>query len=243
MAKASEFENHCWKGLFSEQLIKQSSTYVRETHVGDKPGLLLIDLYNFVYDGGNRPVHEIEEEFSLTCGEYAWNAIEPTKHLIAAARNAGIPIIYSTRHLDTGDVFSTKSVVRRKRGPDAYEIFPAFAPQPGDTIIYKERASAFYGTPLIAHLNHLGVRSLVVCGESTSGCVRNSVQDAYMNGYHVSIVEECTYDRNIISHKVNLFDMHHKYADVMCVDEIIEHFNGLSDAGKEEAIQKRAGRR
>src|SRR5690348_15963348 len=110
MAKASEFENHCWKGLFSKELLEQSSTYVRETKVGEKPGLLLIDLYKFVYDGGNRPVHEIEKEYSLTCGEYAWNAIEPTKRLIAAARAAKIPIISSTRHVDTGATFSTKSV-------------------------------------------------------------------------------------------------------------------------------------
>jgi maleamate amidohydrolase len=227
MAKASEFENHCWKGLFSDELLEQSSTYVRETRVGEKPALLLIDLYKFVYDGGNRPVHEIEKEYSLTCGEYAWNAIEPTKRLIAAARAANIPIFYSTRHVDTGATLSTKSVVRRKRAPDAYDIWPDFAPQPGDTIIYKERASAFYGTPMIAKLNQLGIRSLIVCGESTSGCVRNSVQDAYMNGYNVSIVEECTYDRNILCHKVNMFDMHHKYADVMAVDEVISHLNSL----------------
>jgi nicotinamidase-related amidase len=227
MAKASEFENHCWKGLFSDELLEQSSTYVRETRVGEKPALLLIDLYKFVYDGGNRPVHEIEKEYSLTCGEYAWNAIEPTKRLIAAARAANIPIFYSTRHVDTGATLSTKSVVRRKRAPDAYDIWPDFAPQPGDTVIYKERASAFYGTPMIAKLNQLGVRSLIVCGESTSGCVRNSVQDAYMNGYNVSIVEECTYDRNILCHKVNMFDMHHKYADVMNVDEVIGHLNSL----------------
>jgi nicotinamidase-related amidase len=227
MAKASEFENHCWKGLFSDELLEQSSIYCRETHVGERPGLLLVDLYKFVYDGGNRPVHEIEKEYSLTCGEYAWNAIEPTKRLIAAARAANIPIIYSTRHVDTGEIVSTKSVVRRKRAPDAYDIWPDFAPQANDTIIYKERASAFYGTPMIARLNNLGVRSLIVCGESTSGCVRNSVQDAYMNGYHVSIVEECTYDRNTICHKVNLFDMHHKYADVMAVDEVVDHLRGM----------------
>jgi maleamate amidohydrolase len=228
MADQSEFENHCWKGLFSEELLEQSSRYKRETFVGNQPGLLLIDLYKLVYAGGNRPVHEIEKEFSLTCGEYAWSAIEPTKRLIAAARVAGIPILYSTRRVDTGGVFSTKAVVRGAITPDAYDIWPDFEPQPGDAIIFKERASVFYGTPMIAKLNHLGVRSLIVCGESTSGCVRNTVQDAYMNGYHVSIAEECTYDRNILSHKVNLFDMHHKYADVMAVDEIVGRLNDLA---------------
>ena len=49
-----------------------------------------------------------------------------------------------------------------------------------------------------------------------------------MNGYHVSLVEECTFDRNSLSHKVNLFDMHYKYAGVMHVEEVVEHLHGLS---------------
>jgi maleamate amidohydrolase len=72
------------------------------------------------------------------------------------------------------------------------------------------------------------VNSLIVCGESTSGCVRASVVDGYSGGYHVSVVEECTYDRAELTHKVNLFDMHHKYADVMHVDEVLTHLDSLS---------------
>ena len=76
-------------------------------------------------------------------------------------------------------------------------------------------------------LSLLGIQSLIVCGESTSGCVRASVVDAYSSGLHVSIVEECTYDRAELTHKVNLFDLHHKYADVMHVDEVIAHLDGM----------------
>ena len=61
---------------------------------------------------------------------------------------------------------------------------------------------------------------MIVCGESTSGCVRASVVDAYSNGFHPVVVEECVYDRALLTHKVNLFDMHHKYADVMTLDEV-----------------------
>jgi maleamate amidohydrolase len=42
------------------------------------------------------------------------------------------------------------------------------------------------------------------------------------------LVEECCFDRSILSHKVNLFDMHHKYADVMHVEEVIAHLDGLA---------------
>jgi nicotinamidase-related amidase len=95
-------------------------------------------------------------------------------------------------------------------------------------VIYKERASAFFGTPLIAHLRLIGAESLIICGESTSGCVRASTVDAYSYGFHNVVAEECTYDRSPLNHKVNLFDLHHKYADVMHVEEVIAHLEGLA---------------
>jgi len=80
----------------------------------------------------------------------------------------------------------------------------------------------------VAHLRRLKVESLIIFGESTSGCVRASTVDAYSYGFHNVLVEECTYDRSMLSHKVNLFDLHHKYADVMHVEEVIAHLDGLS---------------
>ena len=94
-------------------------------------------------------------------------------------------------------------------------------------MILKQRASVFQGTPLFSHLSLLGIQSLIVCGESTSGCVRASVVDAYSSGFHVSLVEECTYDRAELTHKVNLFDLHHKYVDVMHVEEVIAHLDAM----------------
>ena len=95
-------------------------------------------------------------------------------------------------------------------------------------VITKQRASGFFGTPLQAHLQQLGIRTLIVCGESTSGCVRASAVDAYSLGFHVVLAEECCFDRSPISHKVNLFDLHHKYADVMHVDDIVAHLDALT---------------
>jgi len=77
-------------------------------------------------------------------------------------------------------------------------------PLPGEIVIYKERASAFFGTPLIAHLRKVGADSLIIFGESTSGCVRASTVDAYSYGFHNVVVEECTYDRSMLSHKINI---------------------------------------
>jgi nicotinamidase-related amidase len=155
----------------------------------------------------------------------------PTQALFAAARRAGVPIIYTTRHVDTAGVHSTNRSIGREAG-DTYGIKAELAPAPGELVIYKERASAFFGTPLIAHLQQKRIDSLIICGESTSGCVRASTVDAYSYGLHNVVVEECTYDRSLIIHKVNLFDLHHKYADVMHVEEVLAHLDGLARGRK-----------
>jgi maleamate amidohydrolase len=46
------------------------------------------------------------------------------------------------------------------------------------------------------------------------------------------VVEECTYDRSVISHKVNLFDLHHKYADVMHIEDVLAHIDALARGRK-----------
>ena len=226
-----KFEDYCWKDIVNDEILEIYSAYRREIYVGPRPAILAIDLYNKAYQGGNRPVIEVNREFSGSCGENAWKAMEPTQQLFAAARRAGIPVIYSTRHADTAGVHSTNRRMGREV-EDVYGIKEELAPHPGDLVIYKERASAFFGTPLIAHLRRLGVESLIICGESTSGCVRASTVDAYSYGFHNVLVEECTYDRSMLSHKVNLFDLHHKYADVMHVGEVIAHLDGMTAPAK-----------
>ena len=220
------FEDHCWKDVVSDEILKVYRPYRREVRVGDRPALLAIDLYNLVYRGGEREPHELVEAFPSSCGRYAWEAVAPTQALFAAARAAGLPILYTTAPTGSA-VVATNRRAGLGRDERDYEIFEAFAPEEGDAVVVKERASAFYGTPLLPELNRRGADSLIVCGESTSGCVRASVVDAYSSGYHVTIAEECVFDRSTLSHKVNLFDLHHKYADVMHVEEIVEILNAF----------------
>src|SRR5258707_781130 len=56
--------------------------------------------------------------------------------------------------------------------------------------------------------------------------------DAYSNGLHHTLGEECTYDRSMLGHKVNLFDLHHKYAGVRHVEEVGAHRDGLAQQRK-----------
>ena len=215
-----DFEDHCWKDVIPAEVLEIYAAYRREVRVGRNPALLAIDLYNLVYQGGARPVNELIDRYPSACGVFAYAAIEPTRRLFAAARAAGLPVIYTTAAARRGSVAATNRRVGTGTGDD-YAIYEAFAPRPGEPVIEKERASAFYGTPLVAHLNRLGVDSVLICGDSTSGCVRASTVDAYSNGYHATVVEECVFDRAELIHKIALFDLHHKYADVVTIDEVL----------------------
>jgi len=223
---AGDFEDHCWRDIMPANILDLYSHYERQTFVGPAPALIAVDLYELAYQGGARPVDELHRTYPSACGEYAYAAIEPTRRLFAAARAAGLPIFYSTMDTRPDSLPSTVTATRRRRvpvDPSLYAIRTDFKPQPGDVVITKQRASVFFGTPLVAHLTQLGVGTAIICGESTSGCVRATAVDAYSHGLHVVLVEECCFDRSPLSHKVNLFDLHHKYADVIKVGEVVAH--------------------
>jgi len=215
---------HCWLDVIPQDVQRLYAHYRQESEFGPAPAVIAIDLYELAYQGGARPVSEVAVDFPSSCGEYAWAAIEPTRNLFAAARAAGLSIFYSTSEMRPDSRPTAVRATKRRNipfDPALYEIRPEFRPQPGDTVIRKSRASVFFGTPLAAHLTQLGVRSVIMFGESTSGCLRASAVDAYSHGFDVAVVEECCYDRSLISHKINLFDLHHKYANVLHVEDVI----------------------
>jgi nicotinamidase-related amidase len=216
---------HAWEDVIDDEIRRINANYAERMGLRDRPALLCIDNYNAVFGDRPEPVLEAMARFPSSCGLAAWNAVEPTRRLMAAARERGLPVIHTTRgeklHLRAGPTSSTK---RKNKGSDPawdYAHFAPLAPLPDELVIYKMRASVFFGTTLAANLMQLDVNTLIICGNSTSGCVRASVNDAFMQGYAVGIVEECVFDRNWLSHKVNLFDMNAKYGDVMFLDEVL----------------------
>jgi nicotinamidase-related amidase len=189
MASIDKFNEHCWKDVIPEADLELYAGWRRETFVGARPALLAIDLYDLVYRGGPHSPNELNARYPNSCGVFAHRAIAPTKRLLAAARRAGIPIFYCTQ--ETRPQNRPKGAVSTRQRiavlPDGYAIYHEFTPQPEDVIITKQRASIFQGTPLFSHLSLLGIQSLVVCGESTSGCVRASAVDGYSSGFHVGV--------------------------------------------------------
>ena len=205
---------------------------------GERPALILVDLYRRVF--GDRPLPLIEsmKEWPLSCGMAAWDAIPHIQGLLESARRARIPIVHVTflngsgveawwdqgrlrdRKTYAGEIADPAVADRVRRGGD---IIDEVAPRDGEAVILKSSPSAFWGTPLVAHLRANQIDTTIIAGESTSGCVRATVVDARTNRFNVVVAEECVFDRHQACHAINLFDMHQKYADVLPVSEIFEH--------------------
>ena len=102
----------------------------------------------------------------------------------------------------------------------------------GEIVLRKAAPSAFWGTPLIGLLNGASIDTVIVAGESTSGCVRATVVDAKSYRFKVLVPEECVFDRHESAHAMNLFDMDQKYADVIDLNETIDYLRQCG-AGKQ----------
>ena len=92
----------------------------------------------------------------------------------------------------------------------------------GEVIIPKLRPSGFFGTSLADMLIYHQVDTVIVTGMTTSGCVRATAVDAFSYNFRVVVPEECSGDRAVVSHKVSLFDMHMKYADVVPLEAVLD---------------------
>lgn len=213
----------------------------RPVGFGRRPALLLIDLYRWVFGDRSQSLLESVRQWPGSCGSAAWDALPHIQRMLAESRQAGIPIVHITG-LDGAGVGSWGARVRGETLPkDAdeerrrrrrYEIVDEVSPLAGEALLRKASPSAFWGTPLVAHLHALGADTILTCGESTSGCVRATVVDGCTYGYRMIVVEECVFDRHEASHAINLFDMHQKYADVLPAAEVVEYLRALKrDSG------------
>jgi maleamate amidohydrolase len=194
---------------------------------GEKPALLVIDMQKTAC-GEDRPIYEQLDRFPGACGPYAWESIRHLEKLLPAARAAGVPVIY-TKHLfrpTTGLPQAAPESTFSSLNPLS-EIPEEIAMQAGDLLLEKQVASAFFHTGLIYMLLNLGVDTLLVTGNSTSGCVRATVVDAGGYKFKVSVIEECVFDRIEMSHAASLFDMQFKYADVVNLPAVYQYLSAI----------------
>ena len=162
-----------------------------------------------------------------------------TRALLDAARAAGVPVFFTTIvYDDVGEaaaaVFLRKAPALKVLRPGTrwVEIDPRLGRREGEPVLVKAHASAFFGVPFAAML--AGRDTLVVCGASTSGCVRATVVDAMQHGFAPIVPRECVGDRSPRAHEQALADMGGRYGDVVSVEEVLSQLEvarALDEAG------------
>lgn len=206
---------------------------------GQRPALVIVDVtYDFCGER-DEPLLDAARHLRTAVGHDAWECVRQIQPLLAAARNSGLPVVFTTMLRKDEAPRITRWGSKNSRAGDGlpalggreHRVVDEIAPLPGEILIKKAWPSAFFGTPLIGYLNMLAVDSLIVCGGTTSGCVRATVTDAFSHNYLVTVVEDCTFDRGQLAHAASLFDMDQKYADVISLAEVLQHLNGLPPRG------------
>ena len=243
-----------WDDLLTDQDREVFATYMshQTKELGKRPAIMVVDVSYAFVGLQPEPILESIKTFATSCGDVGWAVVPRLQELIAVGRELGIPIIYSTtltdqlrgagwanraRNLAELEILSPEELEKQKLGNT---IIKEIEPQPGDIVIEKRAASAFYGTSLLSYLNEMDVDTLVVTGTTTSGCVRATAVDAASHRFYVGIIEDCTFDRVQVSHKVSLMDMHAKYGVVISLGEAMEYLkteaNPVLKAGQGSAV-------
>lgn len=189
---------------------------------GTRPALVVIDFVNAfndpeVFGGGN-----IDD------------AIQQTRSVLQETRGLELPIVFTRIVYEPNGAnigaFAKKLPGLAKLTEDVHgsQIVPELAPRPGEHIIRKTQASAFFGTDLAPWLAWRGVDTLLVVGCTTSGCVRASVIDAASHNLRAIVIRECVGDRALEPHEANLFDIDAKYGDVVPKSDVMKFLSSLA---------------
>jgi ureidoacrylate peracid hydrolase len=139
--------------------------------------------------------------------------IEETARLVAACRDAGIPVIYLQNGFSpdlreaggpAAPVWHKSNALKFMRANEAYacklithgtwdhEIVEPLAPEPGDLLVPKSRYSGFAGTGLEQLLAARRIRTLLVAGVATNVCVESTIRDAYHREFFPVMVTDAT---------------------------------------------------
>jgi nicotinamidase-related amidase len=202
---------------------------VRWDLVPGRTSLLLIDYQNDFLD---------EEGWYAQSGvdiSHMRRTIAPTRRLVAAARHADVPLVW-TRHgcrdeRDAGTFFELRPFLREgglRVGTWGYEISAELPVDEGDWFVQKNRLSAFYNTNLEVVLRALDTEVLLVAGVLTNQCIAASSKDATFRDFKPVVVAECTGTTLPHLHEPALEMVKVGWGDVRSVDETVAELDALA---------------
>ena len=184
---------------------------------GTSPAVIVVDVCRAYIDPGSVLYAGVED------------AVESAARLVDAARAAGVPVIFTRVEFapdgSDGGLFFKKvpALASFVRGNPLAEFLDRPRPTADEVVVTKQYASAFFGTSLASTLLANGIDTAVICGLSTSGCVRATALDALQHGFVPMVVADACGDRHPDPHHANLFDLQSKYAEVISEQEAVAH--------------------
>ena len=189
---------------------------------GSRPAVLVVDFSRGFTDPES------------TMGSDLTGEVEATKRLLDLARAKGIPVVFTTigfeSNLKDGSLWLQKApgLAELQVGGKWVEIDARLERAEDEVVILKKGASAFFGTNLPSVLVSQGVDTIVLCGATTSGCIRATAVDLLQFGYPTLVPRECVGDRAQEPHEANLFDIQAKYADVVSAEEASTYIESVA---------------
>lgn len=190
---------------------------------GHRPALVVVDLTRGFTEPGFLSGTDLTAEVTATAA------------LVTAARPHGVPVIYTAISFTPAEADGDAVAWLRKapgmrtlrEGSEEVTLDPRLEFRGDDHLVLKKGASAFHGTGLAALLSGQGADTVLVCGATTSGCVRATAVDAVQSGFNTLVVREACGDRARGPHDAALFDLQAKYADVVGLDDALAYLKSL----------------
>src|SRR6195256_4411236 len=191
--------------------------------LGSRPAVLVVDFSC----GFTDPACALGSELAAE--------VESTKRLLDVARAQGLLVLFPSigfePGLKDGGLWLQKvpSLGDLQVGGRWVEIDARLEPREDETVVLKKGASAFFGTNLASILITQRVDSVILCGATTSGCIRATAIDLLQYGWPTLVPRECVGDRAQAPHEANLFDIQAKYADVVSVDDALAYLETVPE--------------
>lgn len=110
-------------------------------------------------------------------------------------------------------------------GTRGHQIVDELTPRDGELVVTKYRSSAFWGTSLELLLRSNGIRSVVLAGCTTEGCVESTARDAMFNDYYVVLAEDCVASDDQAQHEAAMLLMRHRF-DLAAASDIVRAWAG-----------------
>jgi maleamate amidohydrolase len=203
--------------------IYEAARLGHEMRLGPSPAVVVVDLTYGFTDPACALGSDLTDVVSATCA------------VVDRARQYGFPVIFTrieyAKDLSDGGIWLEKSpaLAELRQGTRWTELDARLDWRPGELVITKTGASAAFGTPLLTTLAARRRDSVVLCGATTSGCVRATAVDLLQAGYRTLIPRECVGDRAPGPHESSLVDLDAKYVNVRSITDALAYLDECRD--------------